>query len=247
MISEGEFTYEIDGEKVKTVQEFYKKTNNKNYDLRIDGSNITATSKSEPFFLDEIVSSSFSPKNKKEDLELLKSKIDASKDIYIGIEDISRMINNNTGEVITVHLPLDWKCDNTGGSIFERVQDSTTSNQNPLDAYNAITGHSTRHKAGKVIDYSKNGKKETKNKVDYSEIDFDFITQLAKRMSKNKGKYVVNNWKLPTDKEELKQALLRHVLEVIKGNYADDGDELGHLEAIALNAQFLNYQLKNKL
>ena len=89
-------------------------------------------------------------------------------------------------------------------------------------------------------------KKETENKVDYSEIDWQFIEQLAKRMNKNKGKYPVNNWKKFSDVNELQQALLRHTLEVLNGNYADDNSEFGHLEAIALNAQFINYQLKNK-
>ena len=97
-----------------------------------------------------------------------------------------------------------------------------------------------------VITYSRKAQKETENKVDYSEIDWQFIEQLAKRMNKNKGKYPVNNWKKFSDVNELQQALLRHTLEVLNGNYADDDSEFGHLEAIALNAQFINYQLKNK-
>jgi hypothetical protein len=97
-----------------------------------------------------------------------------------------------------------------------------------------------------IKDLAKNGVKETEGKVDYSEIDWDFIESQAKRMNKNKNKYPAGNFKKKMNVEELKQSLLRHVLEVLKGNYEDDGDELGHLAAIALNAQMINYQLKNK-
>ena len=98
-----------------------------------------------------------------------------------------------------------------------------------------------------IKDLAKHGIKETKGKVDYSEIDWNFIESMALRMNKNKGKYEPENYKKPMDVRLLKQSLLRHVLEVLKGNYEDDGDELGHLAAIALNAQMINYQLKNNL
>lgn len=123
-------------------------------------------------------------------------------------------------------------------------------------------GMSTRHKANapffldEVITWkttptdancyqTTNGKKETEGKIDYSEIDWDFVTQLACRMNQNKGKYPANNWKKRIEIEFLKQSLFRHVIAVMNGEYEDDGRKLGHLESIALNAQFLNYQLKN--
>ena len=91
---------------------------------------------------------------------------------------------------------------------------------------------------------SATGFKEHENKTDYSEIDYAFITQMARRMNKNKGKYPKNNWKKPIDVEQLKQAMFRHVLSVMQGDYKDDGRDLGHLEAIALGAMMINYQLK---
>lgn len=91
------------------------------------------------------------------------------------------------------------------------------------------------------------GKKENEGKLDYSEIDWDFISQIAKRMSSNKDKYEANNWKKPMNIELLKQSLLRHVIEVLKGNYEDSGDKFGHVTAVACNAQMLNYQLNSKL
>ena len=90
--------------------------------------------------------------------------------------------------------------------------------------------------------------KEKEGKLFY-ELDWDFITQMAERMASNKksDKYKLWNWKLPMseeDFEDLKQALFRHTMSIMKGEYKDDGREFGHLEAIANNVMMLNYQLK---
>lgn len=87
--------------------------------------------------------------------------------------------------------------------------------------------------------------KEKTNKLNY-ELDFNFITQLAERMASNKGKYEPYNWQKLDNVEDLKQALFRHVIEVMKGNYKDDNRLFGHLEAIALNSMFINYQLNKE-
>jgi len=88
------------------------------------------------------------------------------------------------------------------------------------------------------------GVKETEGKLDY-ELDWNFLTQMAERMSTNKGKYPPYNWQKKMDVEKLKQAMFRHVLEVMNGNYEDDGRLFGHIEAISCNAMLINYQLKN--
>lgn len=85
--------------------------------------------------------------------------------------------------------------------------------------------------------------KETEGKLFY-ELDFEFITQMAERMASNKGKYEPYNWQKLDNIEDLKQSLFRHVLEVMNGNYEDDNRAKGHLEAVAINAMFINYQLK---
>lgn len=90
------------------------------------------------------------------------------------------------------------------------------------------------------------GKKETEGKLNY-ELDWEFIQQLAERMSQNKGKYKPYNWMQPIDVEKLKQSLFRHVVEVMKGNYEDDGRTFGHLESISANVMMINYQLKNSV
>ena len=85
--------------------------------------------------------------------------------------------------------------------------------------------------------------KETEGKLHY-ELDFEFITQMAERMASNKGKYEPYNWQKLNNIADLKQSLFRHVLEIMNGNYKDDNREFGHLEAVAINAMFINYQLK---
>ena len=85
--------------------------------------------------------------------------------------------------------------------------------------------------------------KETEGKLHY-ELDFEFIKQMAERMASNKGKYEPYNWQKLDNIADLKQSLFRHVLEIMNGNYKDDNREFGHLEAVAINAMFINYQLK---
>lgn len=91
-------------------------------------------------------------------------------------------------------------------------------------------------------------KKESENKLSY-ELDRNFIEAMAKRMEQNKGKYPPYNRKKPMDIESLKQALLRHTIEVMKGNYTDiedyDHNWLWHIMWIACNSMFLFYQLRN--
>lgn len=108
-------------------------------------------------------------------------------------------------------------------------------------------------KRGKIFHYAKKEEtqtayKETEGKLFY-ELDWGFITQMAERMATNKkeSKYSLWNWKKPMTPEgieSLKQATLRHLIEVMECKYEDDGREFGHLEAIADNMMMLNYQLK---
>ena len=86
--------------------------------------------------------------------------------------------------------------------------------------------------------------KEKEGKLFY-ELDWDFITQMAERMASNKGKYEPYNWKKLDNVEDLKQALFRHVIAIMKGEYEDDGREFGHLEAAADDLMMINYQLRN--
>jgi hypothetical protein len=88
------------------------------------------------------------------------------------------------------------------------------------------------------------GFKETEKKLIY-DIDFDYIKKMAERMQLNRDKYPVGNWKKPLEVEDLKQALLRHCIEVMNGNYSDE-QEFGHLVALGCNAFMIIEQLKQK-
>lgn len=90
--------------------------------------------------------------------------------------------------------------------------------------------------------------KETEGKL-YYELSWEFIEEMAKRMQYHKnGKYELYNWKnklmTPKGIDDMKQAINRHHIEVMKGNY-DDGEEfLGHIVSYATNAMILWEQLK---
>ena len=106
-------------------------------------------------------------------------------------------------------------------------------------------------KRGEPVEYnrtdSQKGKKETEGKLNY-EISWRFIEEMAKRMQNNKGnKYPAYNWKKPINVEDLKQAINRHHIEVMEGNYKDGDEELGHVVSYACNAMMLWWQLKNNL
>lgn len=88
------------------------------------------------------------------------------------------------------------------------------------------------------------GIKETKDKLIY-DIDFEYITGMAERMQLNRYKYPVGNWQKPIDIFSLKQALFRHVIEIMKGDYSDE-QKFGHLYAVGCNAFMIIEQLKIK-
>lgn len=86
--------------------------------------------------------------------------------------------------------------------------------------------------------------KITDNKLNY-ELYWEFIELMAKRMQLNKGKYAPYAWKSHMSIEDLKQALFRHTLEIMKDNTDDDGQKYGHLASVALNSMFLYFQFQN--
>ena len=75
------FTYKIDGKKVTSLEDFYFFTQGNTYDIEINGLEVNAKIKNsinnsnKPFFLDEVVSNSFSPRNKDKTAEELLTEI----------------------------------------------------------------------------------------------------------------------------------------------------------------------------
>ena len=88
------------------------------------------------------------------------------------------------------------------------------------------------------------GIKEEEEKLFY-ELDWEFVEGVAKRMSLNKSKYPPFNWMKGIDENKLKQALVRHMVEIMKGNDSDEQED-GHLYALACNAMMIVYQNKMK-
>ena len=92
---------------------------------------------------------------------------------------------------------------------------------------------------------TQNGIKEDEGKLNI-EYDWKFLKAQMDRMAKNKDKYPKYNWKKPIDIEGLKDALFRHVLEVMDNNFQDGNEVRGHLTAISLNAMMIFNQLNNE-
>lgn len=132
--------------------------------------------------------------------------------------------------------------DFTKGKEYE-ILNVDSNNISVLNDYKVSINFLSLHNTFKLKGETETAYKETEGKLFY-ELDFEFITQMAERMASNKGKYEPYNWQKLDNIEDLKQSLFRHVLEVMNGNYQDDNREKGHLEAVAINAMFINYQLK---
>lgn len=85
--------------------------------------------------------------------------------------------------------------------------------------------------------------KQTEGKL-FWEMNWDYLQGVAKRMQANKGdKYEKFAWKKGVNVDEINQAILRHTVEIMKGNTMDD-TEYGHYEALCCNAMLAVHELK---
>jgi len=90
------------------------------------------------------------------------------------------------------------------------------------------------------------GKKETVNKADYSEINLGILDLMADRFSANKGKYEHGNSKKPLDKQQILWALFRHVKKMVQPIEGDEENFKDHLAACLTNCSILLDQLEIK-
>ena len=133
---------------------------------------------------------------------------------------------------------------------------------------NTVTYTSTRHKAreeGRYHPYPKKddvitnnsrgeketmeylqGVKETEGKVNYGELDFDYVDSMALRMSKNLEKYPPKNWQKKMDIEELAKSAIRHARKILQQIENDEETLEEHAIALGCNGMMINYQLKVK-
>lgn len=91
---------------------------------------------------------------------------------------------------------------------------------------------------------SEEGKKISNNKVDYGELDWDYIDEMALRMSKNTD-YPPENWKKPMDIKELAKASIRHARKILQGVEEDKETFEDHAKALGCNGMMIHYQLKH--
>lgn len=105
---------------------------------------------------------------------------------------------------------------------------------------------SDHYLADEVGHFKQFGKKEKEGKLHY-ELSWEFIEEMAKRMANNKSdKYPLYNWKQKINVQDLKDAINRHHIEVMKGNYKDGDEILGHIVQYACNSMMLWEQLRSK-
>lgn len=102
---------------------------------------------------------------------------------------------------------------------------------------------------GKIVELKIQSKKPTKdsNGKLFYEIDWEFIEGMAERMALNKqnGKYDVFGWRDEgVDVKEMNQALIRHLIAIMKGELQDDEQEYSHYYALACNSMLIISQLK---
>ncbi len=90
--------------------------------------------------------------------------------------------------------------------------------------------------------------KQSEGKLFY-EIDWEFIEGMATRMALNKqnGKYDRFGWRdNGVDISEMNQALVRHLIAILKGELQDDEQQYSHYYALACNSMLIVNSLKSK-
>ena len=133
---------------------------------------------------------------------------------------------------------------NLGEDTFITPDQVTEGIQKGVELLNKIKDNS-RKRAVDVLEMGQIvGKKENKNKTDYSEIDWDIIDLMAKRFNDNKHKYPQGNMLKPIDEKELLMALFRHWKKMIQPTDGDEETFEDHLSAILCNAQMIYQQRK---
>ena len=88
------------------------------------------------------------------------------------------------------------------------------------------------------------GVKEKEEKLVY-DIDFGYVKGMVERMQMNRNKYPVGNWQKEISVEDLKQAMFRHIIDIMMNNYHDE-QNYGHLFAVGCNAFMILEQLKKE-
>lgn len=90
------------------------------------------------------------------------------------------------------------------------------------------------------------GVKEIEGKVNYEELDWDYIDGMANRMSKNLDKYPPKNWQKNMNIKKLAESAIRHARKILQEIDKDEETAQEHAYALGCNGMMINYQLKVK-
>jgi len=140
-----------------------------------------------------------------------------------------------------------FNSDKMSSSRYEEIKKELEKQDCEADIYFHKGNTSTSQIAkGEYPSYLKKreGLKESENKVDYGELDWEYIDAITIRMAKN-TKYPPENWKKPMDIKELAKSAIRHARKILQPVEGDTETHLEHAEALGCNGMMINYQLKN--
>lgn len=91
------------------------------------------------------------------------------------------------------------------------------------------------------------GKKYDNGKAEWNLLYYPFLESVIRVMKLGKGRYGFENWKKPFDKTRLRNALMRHAVADMKGEYIDKDSGEPHISHIVCNAMFIYFhELKDE-
>ncbi len=91
------------------------------------------------------------------------------------------------------------------------------------------------------------GKKFDNGKAEWNLLYYPFLESVIRVMKLGKDRYGYENWKKPFDKSRLRNALMRHVVADMKGEYIDRDSGEPHISHVVCNAMFIYFhELKDE-
>lgn len=93
--------------------------------------------------------------------------------------------------------------------------------------------------------HKERGVKESNGKINYEELDWDYIDLMSLRMNKNLEKYPPKNWQKKMNIKKLAEASIRHARKILQQIKNDEETLEEHAIALGCNGMMINYQLKN--
>lgn len=77
-------------------------------------------------------------------------------------------------------------------------------------------------------------------------MDFESLEEMVRVLEAGADKYSPGNWKLGLNRDEILESMLRHLLQLFKGEEFDQDLRTHHMGNIMCNAMFYLYHLRNE-